>query len=402
MAFRGVDRTTSLPTVRSALQDIKEFDRRRTGGFTTTGSSWRNAVYLPDEDFERLAQGHRPQTPESWDEYSHSDIDSDSELDVVSPIKPNLGPVSNLTLPLSTSILDPFVPSRISLQRDADIDSGTSFVAQQVRLISERDPECIVCSAAVPSYTSFIAPCGHHYCRVCLESYVTMSIQNESSFPPHCCSKPFPLGLEPDEPSSSRLFLSKSFSVSSVLSNPELIRHLDAKSRELSVPPKDRLYCPNPQCSVFLGSLTTLRTEARPAPIPCCSCGTTACLQCKGASHSGSKCPSSPEEAAEKQVRKLAKDEKWQTCPQCKEIVERTEGCPHMVCRCKAEFCYGCGSKWNDGMGCICRSRSAIPLVRTWEDGLEVGIIPSINATVHRVARRIRRWIRRHRYGNRQ
>jgi E3 ubiquitin-protein ligase RNF144 len=32
-------------------------------------------------------------------------------------------------------------------------------------------------------------------------------------------------------------------------------------------------------------------------------------------------------------LRELAKDKKWSRCPQCKFYVERTEGCPHMICR---------------------------------------------------------------------
>ncbi|THU91481.1 hypothetical protein K435DRAFT_759253 [Dendrothele bispora CBS 962.96] len=262
--------------------------------------------------------------------------------------------------------------------------------------ISELAPKCIICAETVSP--SFTAPCGHRYCQICLENYVTVSIKDESSFPPQCCRQPFPLDLELKEPSSSRLSPS---SLSSVLSNPALIRCLKEKAHEFSVPSGDRLYCPNLQCSVFLGSFNALRIEARPVPITCSSCGATVCPQCKGVSHTGLKCPASPE-LAESQFRKLVKEKKWQTCPQCREIVERTEGCPHMVCRCKAEFCYGCGSNWDEGMGCICGPpRVPSPLLRYWdlddddnpdldddsdldddvdsEDGLGLNTIPAVN-----------------------
>ncbi|THV00879.1 hypothetical protein K435DRAFT_580592, partial [Dendrothele bispora CBS 962.96] len=185
--------------------------------------------------------------------------------------------------------------------------------------------DCIVCSETVSSHRYFTAPCGHCYCRNCLEDYVLLSVKDESSFPPQCCGRAFPMGLERSE----------SFSA--------LIRNLKAKAYEFSVPPKNRIYCPNPQCSIFLGSLVTPWTDARPVPIACGSCGATACLRCKGAAHPGSGCFFSPE-MAEHQVRELAKEKKWQTCPRCNNLVERTAGCSHMVCRCKAEFCYGCGS----------------------------------------------------------
>lgn len=49
----------------------------------------------------------------------------------------------------------------------------------------------------------------------------------------------------------------------------------------------------------------------------------------------------------------LAREQKWQTCPDCRMIVERSSGCPHMVCLCGAEFCYNCGERWSStGFGC--------------------------------------------------
>lgn len=36
----------------------------------------------------------------------------------------------------------------------------------------------------------------------------------------------------------------------------------------------------------------------------------------------------------------------FRQCENCKFIVERTEGCNHMTCRCGYQFCYICGKKW--------------------------------------------------------
>jgi hypothetical protein len=33
-------------------------------------------------------------------------------------------------------------------------------------------------------------------------------------------------------------------------------------------------------------------------------------------------------------------------CSSCGATVLRTEGCNHMTCRCKHEFCYICGANW--------------------------------------------------------
>lgn len=36
----------------------------------------------------------------------------------------------------------------------------------------------------------------------------------------------------------------------------------------------------------------------------------------------------------------------YQSCPSCKNGVERTGGCNEIVCRCKQTFCYICGELW--------------------------------------------------------
>mmetsp|Transcript_40334 Transcript_40334/g.61543 ORF Transcript_40334/g.61543 Transcript_40334/m.61543 type:complete len:86 (-) Transcript_40334:405-662(-) len=36
-------------------------------------------------------------------------------------------------------------------------------------------------------------------------------------------------------------------------------------------------------------------------------------------------------------------------CPQCQFWVQRSEGCNHMTCRCKFEFCYKCGKAYANG-----------------------------------------------------
>jgi len=41
-------------------------------------------------------------------------------------------------------------------------------------------------------------------------------------------------------------------------------------------------------------------------------------------------------------------------CPQCKEGVEKSEGCLHMKCRCGFEFCYDCCAPF-EGVGSICK-----------------------------------------------
>jgi E3 ubiquitin-protein ligase RNF144 len=39
-------------------------------------------------------------------------------------------------------------------------------------------------------------------------------------------------------------------------------------------------------------------------------------------------------EAEDLETLKLLKSQNWRRCPECRAIVERTEGCPHISCRC--------------------------------------------------------------------
>lgn len=46
------------------------------------------------------------------------------------------------------------------------------------------------------------------------------------------------------------------------------------------------------------------------------------------------------------------KEQGWRACFKCNAVVERSTGCNHMTCRCSAQFCYHCGSRWRT---CECR-----------------------------------------------
>eukprot|EP00882_Tetradesmus_deserticola_P013459 GHRQ01014291.1.p1 GENE.GHRQ01014291.1~~GHRQ01014291.1.p1 ORF type:complete len:172 (-),score=20.74 GHRQ01014291.1:253-768(-) len=46
---------------------------------------------------------------------------------------------------------------------------------------------------------------------------------------------------------------------------------------------------------------------------------------------------------------RMAQQQAWKRCPAagCGHVVERTEGCNHMRCRCGVDFCYACGSAYS-------------------------------------------------------
>lgn len=72
-------------------------------------------------------------------------------------------------------------------------------------------------------------------------------------------------------------------------------------------------------------------------------CGVQTCSICKAASHGNADCPKDEATAA---VLADAQAKGWTRCYRCRAMVELTQGCYHMTCRCRGEFCYLCSIPW--------------------------------------------------------
>jgi hypothetical protein len=71
---------------------------------------------------------------------------------------------------------------------------------------------------------------------------------------------------------------------------------------------------------------------------------------CKRDAHSlGQDCPDDWELEA---VLKMGEKSGWRRCYKCRTLVELSQGCTHMTCRCRAQFCYICGAVWDPTVGC--------------------------------------------------
>ncbi|KAM7280572.1 hypothetical protein ACFE04_007706 [Oxalis oulophora] len=105
------------------------------------------------------------------------------------------------------------------------------------------------------------------------------------------------------------------------------------------------LYCPFRDCNATL-LIDNCNEIVRLSECP--SCHRLFCAYCNIPWHSGIDCKEHGRlNEDDMMVIELAKKNKWSRCPRCKFYVERTEGCPHITCRCKYQFCYGCGEEWN-------------------------------------------------------
>ncbi|KAJ4490740.1 hypothetical protein J3R30DRAFT_129869 [Lentinula aciculospora] len=226
-------------------------------------------------------------------------------------------------------------------------------------------PACVACAESSEEELLFrVQTCEHHYCGSCLTRYIETCIKDETLFPPTCCGRTMSLTTDNESHSSSLAEnLTELFELEMI--DSDLGARLRTKGLEFGIRPEDRVYCPYPRCSAFLGSWSSLKhsydvfdSSSTPEPPPshqCPSCFERLCVLCKDPAHSATAltCPVIEERLAEDQLRDLARENDWQSCPGCKAIVELTEGCNHMVCRCRSEFCYGCGLEWNTI--CVCR-----------------------------------------------
>jgi hypothetical protein len=172
----------------------------------------------------------------------------------------------------------------------------------------------------------YAAPCGHTFDAACLRALVLAATANEARFPPRCCAAPLPQPL-------FRALLS-----------PAEASAFDGAAREFAVvPARRRLYCRAAGCGAFLGARGT---EAHGVA---CACGARTCGACGGAPHAWHVACAEEMDAGERALLEMGRAREWQRCPGCERVVEKTEGCVHMVCLCGTEFCYRCGGAYHDG-----------------------------------------------------
>jgi hypothetical protein len=160
--------------------------------------------------------------------------------------------------------------------------------------------ECTVCGDDLKGLNFATLVCGHPYCDDCIQQLFTVSFKDEQLFPPRCC-----FGL---------------ISIASVKAflTPEIESEFAAKSKEYGT--KNRTYCANRQCGVFLLPL------AAATSVECSACETFTCIACKSQQHDG-ECP---KDEGTDQLEALVKKEGWKRCPHCNRVIELQDGCNHI------------------------------------------------------------------------
>ncbi|KAI0147528.1 IBR domain-containing protein [Xylariaceae sp. FL1272] len=211
----------------------------------------------------------------------------------------------------------------------------TIFRMRGRRRTSPDEPLIFSCSACrddlQPDEELQKLPCGHGYCPTCLRIMINQATTEESKMPPRCCTQPMP-GLM----------------IKSILSREEQNQFLKAVL-QFSTPWESRVFCSNPSCGDFIPPRNKIDPR-HPFEAECRKCRTRVCIVCKRNAHPlGQDCPDDKELEA---VLTMGEKSGWRRCYKCRTLVELTQGCTHMTCRCKAQFCYICGAVWDPTVGC--------------------------------------------------
>ncbi|KAL7950204.1 hypothetical protein V8C42DRAFT_192132 [Trichoderma barbatum] len=189
--------------------------------------------------------------------------------------------------------------------------------------------KCVICMEDTPSSKGADLKCGHRMCNACMKRNFEMSIHDPQHMPPRCCTK-------------SHIPLKH---VDKLFDNA-FKRTWNRKFAEYST--GNRVYCPSKRCGEWIKPTSFYRGEDGRRVARCGRCKTKVCPKCSGKWHSSTECPRDEET---NRFLDQAKEEGWKRCYKCKSMVELKEGCNHMTCRCGAEFCMICGTKWK---GCSC------------------------------------------------
>ncbi|KIM39596.1 hypothetical protein M413DRAFT_415587 [Hebeloma cylindrosporum] len=220
-----------------------------------------------------------------------------------------------------------------SLQRL--IDQARTAVSVDAVLPSGGEAEtCPVCYGDV-SHPEQLG-CGHSYCSGCLKHFLTSAVDNKT-FPLVCVGNEATCNVPVTIPFVRRFLPAQTFQR---LIEAAFDKYLEQHQQQLK-------YCTTPDCKQIY------RRRADKMSAKCPACFLTICLACDEEAHTGVSCEEqrilrNPAEQ-ERLNEELAASSGYKRCPTCRAMIEKTEGCNHMTCRCGAHICWKCMNVFQTG-----------------------------------------------------
>ncbi|XP_021890065.1 probable E3 ubiquitin-protein ligase ARI11, partial [Carica papaya] len=205
---------------------------------------------------------------------------------------------------------------------------------------------CSICCEDKPALMMIKMKCSHKFCSHCMRTYVDGKVQS-SQVPIRCPQLKCKYFISTTECKSFLPLTS--------------YESLERALAEANIFHSDKMYCPYPNCSALLDSQECLSPSASSSSmsgnscVECPVCQRFICVECEVPWHSAMSCeeyqnlPLEERDASDITLHRLAQNKRWKRCQQCRRMIELTQGCYHMTCRCGHEFCYSCGAEYREG-----------------------------------------------------
>lgn len=196
----------------------------------------------------------------------------------------------------------------------------------QIQPNSGFEVECEICYMKYRAGTIITLQCDHKFCRKCLNSYLSLEINEGRVLEIRCCQ------------ADCELIFEESI-IQSVLDDAILEKYCRFKRSKLIESDPESRWCPNIRCRHMVK-----RKDKTSKYLKCKRCDTEICFECKEVWHPELTC----DKASEKTYEEWAKGKEIQKCPKCKVRIEKVSGCNHITCvLCRYQWCWICRRKYN-------------------------------------------------------
>ena len=204
--------------------------------------------------------------------------------------------------------------------------------------------ECEVCCIEYEPKDLFTLPCGHFYCLECWKQHF-LSYSNDCNLKCMADKCKFPLPV---------------FDVIKLINPQHKNQYINSIINYSLMSEGKFQVCLRPGCDYFIPiSSKNIFQDAS------CKCGFHICWNCKKESHSPLPC--SLVEKWNFLIQKDVSSDSWfikntKVCPSCKNPIEKNQGCDHMTCKCRYEFCWKCGQPWRGHNSSLCHPANLAPV----------------------------------------
>ncbi|KAI1109816.1 hypothetical protein F5Y14DRAFT_466334 [Nemania sp. NC0429] len=230
-------------------------------------------------------------------------------------------------------------PKRIVIAGTASqYDIALSIMNDKVVQISEPDLNGQDCPACLTEAENPIRTrCGHTYCLDCFENLCLSAPTQDSPVKIRCVGSSGRCDTIVDLPQLQEHLSSNAFE--------ELLEKSFASYTRLH--PTILKHCPSPDCDYLYRANASVKVQT------CSSCLVPICTSCH-AQHEGLSCAEYQDVSSGRREanERLKKEIGIKDCPKCKTLLEKTEGCNHMTCRCGAHICWVCLGIFDSSSAC--------------------------------------------------